>query len=244
MEVLAIIPARGGSKGLPNKNILHLINHPLIAYSIKAALDSSLITRTIVSTDSDEIAEVARNYGAEVPFIRPEEFAQDLSTDLDVFTHALKWLEENENYKPDFIVQLRPTSPIRKASLIDECILKLVNSNADSLRIVTPSPISPYKMWKIEDQSKPLIPLLTIEGVNEPYNEPRQRLPKTYWQIGTLDVIKAETLLSKKSMSGSNILPHIVSNVWAIDIDEIQSFVKAAEVIKSDNFVKFNDLFK
>ena len=241
MEVLAIIPARGGSKGLPNKNILQLINHPLIAYSIKAALDSSLITRTIVSTDSDAIADVARNYGAEVPFMRPDEFAKDLSTDLDVFTHALKWLKENEKYVPDFVVQLRPTSPIRKARLIDDCINKLICSNADSLRIVTPSPITPYKMWKIEDESQPLIPLLTLSGISEPFNEPRQSLPQTYWQIGTLDVIRTETILQKKSMSGNNILPHVVGNEWAIDIDEIQSFIKAGEVILSDNFVKFND---
>lgn len=241
MEILAIIPARGGSKGLPNKNILPLLNHPLISYSIKAALDSNLINRVIVSTDSNTIAEISIKYGAEVPFIRPDEFAQDLSTDLEVFTHAIKWLEENENYKPDVIVQLRPTSPIRKARLIDDCIIKLINSNADSLRIVTPSPITPYKMWKIEDESKPLIPLLTIEGVKEPFNEPRQRLPKTYWQIGTLDVIKTNIILDKKSMSGESILPHIVENEWAIDIDEIQSFIKAGEVILSDNFVKFDD---
>jgi CMP-N,N'-diacetyllegionaminic acid synthase len=241
MEVLAIIPARGGSKGLPNKNVLPLLSHPLISYSIKAALDSILIDRVIVSTDSLDIADIAKNYGAEVPFIRPDEFAQDLSTDFDVFSHALNWLEEKENYKPDLVVQLRPTSPIRKASLIDDCISKLMSSSADSLRIVTPSPITPYKMWKIEDESLPLIPLLTIDGINEPFNEPRQRLPQTFWQIGTLDVIKTETIISKKSMSGKNILPHIVGNEWAIDIDEMQSFIKAGEVILSDNFVKFND---
>jgi CMP-N,N'-diacetyllegionaminic acid synthase len=241
MEVLAIIPARGGSKGLPNKNILPLLNHPLISYSIKAALDSKLINRVIVSTDSPSIAEIAIKYGAEVPFVRPDEFAQDLSTDFEVFSHALNWLDNNENYRPDIVVQLRPTSPIRKSSLIDQCIIKLMSSAADSLRIVTPSPITPYKMWKIEDESHPLIPLLTIDGISEPFNEPRQRLPQTYWQIGTLDVIKTETILSKKSMSGKNILPHIVGNEWAIDIDEIQSFIKASEVILSDNFVKFND---
>lgn len=241
MEVLAIIPARGGSKGLPNKNILPLLNHPLISYSIKAALDSKLINRVIVSTDSPAIAEIAIKYGAEVPFVRPDEFAQDLSTDFEVFSHALNWLEDNENYKPDIVVQLRPTSPIRKASLIDDCISKLMSSLADSLRIVTPSPITPYKMWKIEDESKQLIPLLIVDGINEPFNEPRQRLPLTYWQIGTLDVIKTETILGMKSMCGKNILPYIVGNEWAIDIDEIQSFIRAGEVILSDNFVKFKD---
>lgn len=240
-EILAIIPARGGSKGLPNKNILPLLGHPLIAYSVKAALDSKLITRVIVSTDSEAIATVAAQYGAEIAFMRPAEFAQDLSTDLDVFEHALNWFDTNQNYKPDLVVQLRPTSPIRKAQLIDDCITKLINSDADSLRIITPSPITPYKMWRIEDESLPMIPLLSIAGTDEPYNEPRQRLPQTYWQIGTLDVIRPEVILNKKSMSGKVIMPHIVGNEWAIDIDDMSSFVKAADVILSDNFVKFND---
>lgn len=240
-EVLAIIPARGGSKGLPNKNILPLLGHPLIAYSIKAAQDAKLITRVMVSTDSQAIADVALKYGADVPFLRPAEFAQDLSTDLEVFVHALNWLKENENYSPDLVVQLRPTSPIRKADLIDECITKLTESDAESLRIVTPSPITPYKMWRIEDENQPMIPLLSVEGTDEPFNEPRQRLPKTFWQIGTLDVIRPEVILEKNSMSGKKIMPHIVGNEWAIDIDDMSSFVKAADVIVSDNFVKFND---
>lgn len=240
-EVLAIIPARGGSKGLPNKNILPLLGHPLIAYSIKAAIDSNLITKIIVTTDSQAIADVALQYGAEVPFLRPSEFAQDLSTDLDVFRHALNWLKENQNYNPDFVVQLRPTSPIRKAELIDNCIQKLADSTAESLRIVTPSPINPYKMWSIEDDNLPMIPLLTVDGIEEPYNEPRQRLPNTFWQIGTLDVIRPEVILEKNSMSGKIIIPHVIGNEWAIDIDEMSSFVKAADVIVSDNFVKFND---
>jgi N-acylneuraminate cytidylyltransferase len=173
--------------------------------------------------------------------MRPAEFAQDLSTDLYVFDHALNWFDTNQNYKPDLVVQLRPTSPIRKAQLIDDCITKLINSDADSLRIVTPSPITPYKMWRIEDESLPMIPLLSIAGTDEPYNEPRQRLPQTYWQIGTLDVIRPEVILNKKSMSGKVIMPHIVGNEWAIDIDDMSSFIKAADVILSDNFVKFND---
>lgn len=240
-EVIAIIPARGGSKGLTNKNILPLLGHPLIAYSIKAALDSKLITKVIVSTDSQTIADVAIQYGAEVPFLRPAKFAQDLSTDLDVFLHALNWLKEYQNYTPDFIVQLRPTSPIRKAELIDSCIIKLENSSAESLRIVTPSPITPYKMWRIESEDKPMLPLLAFEGTLEPFNEPRQSLPKTFWQIGTLDVIRPEVILEKKSMSGKNIIPYVVGNEWAVDIDDMSSFIKAAEVIISDNFIKFND---
>jgi CMP-N,N'-diacetyllegionaminic acid synthase len=240
-EVIAIIPARGGSKGLVNKNILLLLGHPLIAYSIKAALDSKLITKVIVSTDSQVIADVALKYGAEVPFLRPAELAQDLSTDLEVFLHALNWLKEYQNYTPDLVVQLRPTSPIRKAELIDSCIEKLVNSSAESLRIVTPSPITPYKLWRVIDENQTMIPLLSLDGIDEPYNQPRQSLPQTYWQIGTLDVIRPEVILEKKSMSGKNIIPYLVNIEYAIDIDDISSFYKAAEIIKSDLYVKFND---
>ncbi|MFA6702385.1 MAG: acylneuraminate cytidylyltransferase family protein [Dysgonamonadaceae bacterium] len=239
-DILAVIPARGGSKGLPNKNILPLAGHPLIAYSIEAALQSKTITRTIVSTDSEKIAEVARNYGAEVPFIRPAEFAQDMSTDFEVFAHVIQWLKDNENYVPEILVQLRPTSPVRNVSIIDECVLKLQQSDADSLRIVTPSPITPYKMWRVLEDGNSMQPLLPSEGVEEPYNQPRQKLPKTYWQIGFLDVIKINTILNG-SMSGKKMIPYVVPNEYAVDIDDLDSFVKAAKVIESSNeYVHFS----
>jgi N-acylneuraminate cytidylyltransferase len=241
MEILAIIPARGGSKGLKNKNILPLSGHPLIAYSIKAGLDSNRINRVIVSTDSKEIADVAKTYGAEIPFMRPAEFAQDMSTDMEVFIHALNELKENENYVPDIIVQLRPTSPVRFVNEIDFCIDKLIaNEAADSLRVVTPAPCNPYKMWIVNDSNEIMQPLLTLQNVKEPYNEPRQRLPKVYWQVGILDVIKMNTILEKKSLSGDVIVSHIVPNEFSIDIDDINSFTKAAEVISKNHCVKFD----
>ncbi len=239
MKILAIIPARGGSKGLKNKNILPLLGHPLIAYSIKAALDSEKINRVIVSTDSEEIADTARSYNAEVPFLRPAEFAQDMSTDMEVFIHALEWLKKNEEYVPDILVQLRPTSPVRLSNEIDICIDKLIASGADSLRIVTPAPFTPYKMWTINKDNEFMEPLLTLKDVKEPYNEPRQRLPKTYWQVGILDVIKTNTILEKKSLSGDKILSHIVPNEFSVDIDDMQSFKKAAEVISNNDCIKF-----
>ncbi len=116
-EILALIPARGGSKGIPRKNIRSFAGYPLIAWSIAAAKQSELVTRVIVSTDDEEIAAVARECGAETPFLRPAEFAQDNTTDLPVFEHALQWLEENEGYQPEIVVQLRPTSPIRPRGL-------------------------------------------------------------------------------------------------------------------------------
>ncbi len=112
-EILALIPARGGSKGIPHKNIRSFAGYPLIAWSIAAGLQANSVSRVLVSTDDEEIASVARDYGADAPFLRPSELAQDRTTDLPVFEHALKWLEDIEGYKPDIVIQLRPTSPIR-----------------------------------------------------------------------------------------------------------------------------------
>lgn len=241
-RVIAIIPARSGSKGLPKKNVLPLLGHPLIAYSIQASLACSYIDRTIVSTDSEEIATIARQYGAEVPFLRPAAFAHDLSTDIEVFIHALEWLQTHENYIPDLVVQLRPTSPIRFKKDIEKSIeLLATHPTADSLRVVTPSPITPYKMWIVKDPEKPMEPLLKLEGVKEPFNEPRQRLPQTYWQTGTLDIMRREAILDKRSMTGESILPFVIENKYAIDIDDLSSFEKAAKVIVESDCIKFND---
>jgi len=133
-EILALIPARGGSKGIPRKNIKVVAGKPLIAYSIEQALASRFITRTIVSTDDPEIAQVAREFGAKVPFMRPGEFAQDLSPDIDVFRHALKWLRDRDGYACDLVVHLRPTGPVRRVELIDQAIELILNDpEADSL---------------------------------------------------------------------------------------------------------------
>jgi N-acylneuraminate cytidylyltransferase len=231
-NVLAIVQARSGSKGLPNKNLLPLAGHPLIAYSIKAALATPSITRTIISTDSEKIADIAAQYGAEVPFIRPAEFAQDLSTDLDVFDHALRWFIEHENYRPDLVVQLRPTSPVRSVNHIEESIQRLWSTpEADSIRTITPSPITPYKMWVYDEAASTMKPLLNHPTLPEFYNEPRQKLPPVYWHIGNLDVIRPHVILEKKSMSGYPILPYVLPFDYAIDIDDLAGFRKAEETM-------------
>ena len=238
--ILALIPARGGSKGIPKKNILPLLGHPLIAYSIKAAQQSTLINRIIVSTDSDAIAKIALQYGAEVPFMRPSEFAEDMSVDFEVFDHALQWLSKNEDYHPDLVVQMRPTSPVRTVNIIDDCIAKLDSSDADSIRTVIPCPETPYKMWRISDENLPMTPLLTLENEPEPYNQPRQKLPQIFWHVGVLDVIRSTTIREKRSISGNKILPYIIDNEIAVDIDEMSSFEKATEIIsQSKKYVHF-----
>ncbi|MBX2894301.1 MAG: acylneuraminate cytidylyltransferase family protein [Cyclobacteriaceae bacterium] len=235
MEVLAVIPARGGSKGLVKKNTLPLAGHPLIAYSIQAAHDAKLVTRTIVNTDAEYIATAASEYNAEIPFMRPVELAGDFTTDLEVFIHALQWLKANENYIPDYVVQLRPTSPVRPIGIVDACIKRLMESDADSIRVVTKAPVTPYKMWRIENEHEAMIPLLELPGVHEPFNQPRQKLPEVFWQIGCLDVIRTSVISEQHSMSGKRILPYIVPYQFAVDIDDLESFKKAETVIAQEN---------
>ena len=220
-EVLAIIPARGGSKGIPRKNIKSFAGYPLIAYSIAAALQSELTTRVIVSTDDEEIAETARKWGAETPFMRPAELAADNTLDLPVFQHALTWLKENENYVPDIVVQLRPTSPARPRTLVDDAIRLLMDyPEADSVRGVVPADENPHKMWRVDPETGYMSGLLTVEGIDEPYNAPRQKLPPVYWQTGHIDAIRPErTFMAGNSMSGKKILPLFIDPQFTIDID-------------------------
>lgn len=220
LKVVAIIPARGGSKGIPRKNIRNFAGYPLLAYSIAAGLQAKLVSRTIVSTDDEEIAAVARQYGAETPFLRPAEFAQDKTIDLPVFQHALKWLADNEGYHADVVVQLRPTSPARPRDCVDTAIqILLDHPEADSVRGVVPAGENPFKMWKVDPASGEMHPLLTVEGVREAFNAPRQILPEVFWQTGHIDAIRTRAILEKNSMSGDVIMPLFIDPRYTIDID-------------------------
>lgn len=235
-EVLAIIPARGGSKGIPRKNIRNFAGYPLIAYSIAAGLQSERVTRVIVSTDDEEIASVARQFGAETPFLRPAELAQDQSTDLPLFEQALQWLRENEGYVPDAVVQLRPTSPIRPVSLVDDAVRMLLDTpDADCVRGVVSSGQNPYKMWQIDPDSGRMSPLLKVEGIAEPYNAPRQALPPAYWQTGHIDAIRTRTILEKHSLTGDVILPLIIDSRYTVDIDNLSDWARYEGVVYSAN---------
>ncbi len=218
LEVLAIVPARGGSRSIAGKNRRLLAGHSLLAYSVAAGLQSERATRVIVSTDDEEIADVARRYGAEVPFLRPPELALDATPDLPVFQHALQWLSDQESYRPDMVIQLRPTSPFRPPNCVDRAIAILEdNPEADSVRGVVPSGQNPYKMWRIGEDGR-LSPLL-MEDLNEAFNMPRQALPATYWQTGHVDAIRTETITQKGSMSGDTILPLVLDPAYTMDID-------------------------
>ena len=239
MDVLAVIPARAGSKSVPHKNIREIGGKPMLAHSIDHALASRYINRVIVSTDSEEYAAIAKEYGAEVPFLRPAEYATDTALDYDVFYHALTWLEEQEGYKPDIVVQLRPTYPIRNVGDIDNMIKLLIDHPAaDSVRSMSRAQEIPYKMWlrdesgegKAESEKEKssrtgtgtamgrVKPLMT--DISECYNMPRQELPVVYYQNACIDVFRPDVVLYKKSMSGDYILGYEMTENYDIDTEE------------------------
>lgn len=214
--VVAVIPARGGSKSIPRKNVRAFAGRPLIEWSIAAALAAESVDRVIVSTDDPAIRELAVACGAEAPFLRPAPLARDDTTDFPVIAHAIDWLSANDRYDTSTVVQLRPTSPVRPHGLIDEAVSRLESEpGADSLRAVTPAGQNPYKMWR--KNGAVLSPLLTLEGP-EPFNMPRQRLPETFWQTGHIDVIRRETI-RHGTLTGRRIAPQIVEPQFAVDLD-------------------------
>ncbi len=226
-HILALIPARGGSKGIPRKNIKDFAGYPLIAWSIAAGLQAHTVNRIIVSTDDEEIASMSRAWGAETPFMRPAELAQDRTTDLPVFEHALKWLEDIEGYKPDIVIQLRPTSPIRPKDCVDSAVKILTeHADADCVRGVVTAGQNPYKMWRFNGYDKPMNPLLEVEGIAEPYNAPRQILPPTYWQTGHIDVIRTSTITRKFSLTGNTVYPLVIDPRYTVDIDTPADWAK------------------
>jgi len=228
LEVLALIPARGGSKGIPRKNVIMVGGRPLIAYSIQQARDSRHITRTVVSTDDEEIAQVARERGAEVPFMRPAEYSQDLSPDIDAFRHALSWLEENEGYRPKLVVHLRPTGPIRRVELIDQAIEHMLDHpEADSLRSISWPTQTPYKMWRIENGN--LERLLHVDGLPDACSMARQMLPEVFWQNGYVDIIRPRTILDHGMMTGDRVLPFVINDpIYELDYPESIPGLEAA----------------
>jgi N-acylneuraminate cytidylyltransferase len=226
--VMAVVPARGGSKGLPGKNLRLLGGVPLVAHAIRQAAAAVTVDRVVVSTDSPEIAEVARAEGAEVPFLRPAALATDTATDLAVFDHLLRFLAEAEGDLPELLVQVRATSPIRRPQVIDLAVRKmLARPDATSLRSVSPAPFSPYKMWHVGDDSR-LSQVAPVPGMKDPYDQPRQALPPAFAQDGLVDVIRSRTILDDQSMAGSTILG-LLHPERAIDIDSLDDLRLAEE---------------
>ena len=230
-KIIAIIPAKSISKSLKNKNLRLINNKPLIYYSINTAIKSKLIDRVICSTDSKIIKKVAQKYGAEVPFYRPKKYCTDKATDFEVFSHALNWLYKNQGYKPELIVHLRPTSPLRSVEDLDKMIKLLIkNPSVDSARSVSLSIRTPYKMWKI-DKNGFLKSIISNYNKKEFYNQPRQTLPTSYDHNANIDIIRANTILKKKSMSGKKILPFVQKKI-IVDIDEYKDLIFTRKLMK------------
>lgn len=236
-QILCIIPARSGSKGIIHKNIKNFKGKPLLSWCISQAQESKYLSsmRIILSSDSEEYCKIAKEYGAEVPFLRPSEISQDYSTDLECFQHAVEWLKKNEDYYPDIILQLRPTQPCRKVKDIDACLEIFLNNydDYDSLRSVVEYEKSPYKMYTLsKNENKPLLqPLYTeVNGIDEPYNQCRQYLPKTYLHQGYIDIFKTDLLLKNK-ISGTRIYPYVMDKKDTIDIDSIDDWKKAEDYL-------------
>jgi CMP-N,N'-diacetyllegionaminic acid synthase len=215
MSVTALITARQGSKGLPGKNSRLLGGHPLIAYSICAARQCTSIDRVIVSTDSEDIAAIGRAYGAAVPFIRPRELAQDDSPDLGVVMHALQWLKR-EDAVPEFIVHLRPTTPLRDPLIVDKGVELLVDTpSASALRSVHEAAESPFK-WFLMRPDACLIPFRAGDGSD--YSAvPRQLVPKVFIPNGYVDVLRVAYIDQHQDLHGSSILGFITPPVTEID---------------------------
>tara|TARA_B100001964_G_C14229002_1_gene599095 strand:- start:1573 stop:2277 length:705 start_codon:yes stop_codon:yes gene_type:complete len=204
-NIVALIPARGGSKGIKNKNIIKIKKKPLIYYSINIAKKIDIIDEVFVSTDSLKIREISKLYGAKVPFMRPKEFSKDNSTDLQVFSHFYKWYKNHYKKEIDIIIHLRATTPFRKKDTLIKAIKTFEkNKTYSSLRSFSKSNFSPFKTWvKNKNTAKPLFKL-KING-KEIHSLGRQFLPKTYKHVGYVDIIRPKLTLKSNSMIGKKV---------------------------------------
>lgn len=236
-DVLALIPARGGSKSVPRKNLLKLCGKPLLAYSIEHAQKAKTVTRIVVSTEDAETKRVALDCGAEV-LDRPAEYAQDTSPDIDVFTHALKMLYPNRRDYPSVIVHLLPTCPVRRDGDIDQCVTMLLKEpRADSLRSVSPAEQTPYKMWLRECEF--IIPFthaggVNAKGVREGHSLPRQLLPQVWHQNGYIYLVRPETVMFQRSMVGHVTLPFYM-NYKPLELDYPESIPALEAAIRAQS---------
>ncbi len=229
---IAIIPARGGSKSIPRKNLQNLVGVPLIAYSIDCAIRSELVDEVYVSTEDPEIAEISCSYGAKV-IIRPESMASDTSRDNELLSHAIEYVFSELSEESLFIF-LRPSHPLRNPETIDKAIT-IFNENYqyDSLRSMKLSTEIPYKMWVINNDGS-AVPVIesAYNGVTNPSNAPRQLLPQTYYQDGYVDVFPFKTITKFGNTAGKKILPFII-NEFSHDIDTFHDLELISDKLKN-----------
>lgn len=230
LRALGIVPARGGSKSVPRKNLYPLGGKPLIAWTIVTAGRAKTLDRLIVSTDDAEIADVARRYGGEVPFLRPPEIAADDTPDLPVFQHALATLREAEGYVPDAVVHLRPTQPLRTAEEIDAAVTLLDRTGADCVKSVRPVAEHPFKMYRLVGDR--LVPYLGGEERRRRGPDvPRQGLEPLFLSAGVVDVIRRDTI-EAGSTEGRTVVPYFTDPTRYVNLDAPRDFEIAEALLR------------
>ena len=233
MEILAIIPARKNSKGIKNKNITKISEIPLIEYTMNAAKKSKKITRLIVSTDSQEIIKIAKKSKIEVPFLRPKKFSLSNSPTSDVITHTLDFFKKNENYSPDIVIILQPTSPLRDPSNIDKSIDVLIKSKSSSVLGVFPMKQNPFIAFTLNKNNH----LIPYEKDFTNYFQ-RQKLPTFYYPSGSLYTFWTKTFLKYGNYYGKKIKPLLVSKEESIDVDDSFDLFLVQLILKNWNSYK------
>ena len=237
--IYALIPARGGSKSIPKKNIYNLGGYPLIAYSIAAAKMARKIDRIIVTTDSEEIADIAKKFGAEVPFLRPAEISGDTATDREFVIHALIWFKKNEGKIPDYLVHLRPIAPLREPRKIDDAIETITKQpRATCLRSGHKTDTIPQKCFGLENGF--FVGLFPLEKRPDYHGLPRQMFPPTYKPNGYVDILKSSFVLKNPVIHGPKILAFLTPNTGDIDNWDDLEYVK--NLLGSQRFRVYNYL--
>jgi N-acylneuraminate cytidylyltransferase/CMP-N,N'-diacetyllegionaminic acid synthase len=219
MKLLAIIPARGGSKGIPHKNIAPVGGKPLIAWTIEAALTSGFVERCVVSTDDEQIAVAAMNVGADVPFLRPEKLARDDTPGIEPVLHAVQWLDEHEGYQPDYVMLLQPTSPLRSAKDIKAAIDLADVNNADSVISICEVSYHPYWTMRLsEDCTLVNFLEMNLDSLLDKYPR-RQDLPPAYAENGAIYLVRRSVLLEHRSLYGKRMYGYVMPSERSLDLD-------------------------
>lgn len=232
MKILGLIPARGGSKGIPGKNIKSLAGKPLLAYTFDSAKNSTLLSKIILSSDDPDIIRVAQQIGLETPFVRPSDLASDISPTLPVIIHALRFFEE-KGKKYDAVCLLQATNPFRRKGMIDEAIQKFIDADADALVSVLPVPHEFNPHWIFEPNSEGLLSIATGEKTIIPR---RQDLPPAYFRDGAIYITKAKVLLEKHSLYGEKLAYILGDESRYVNLDTMRDWEKAEELVKKLHF--------
>ena len=235
-KIFALIPARSGSKGVPNKNIRKLGGHSLIKWAINVCKKSALIDDIYFSSDSENYCKEAIRFGAKAPFLRPKEISGDSSSDYEMVNHALSWFEQNAEL-PRLIVHIRPTSPLRDPLVIDQAITTfLENPNRTALRSIHEMSESAYKSFEISQEDK-LVSFFEKKNDLDSSNKPRQMFPKTYAANGYVDILSTDHIIKNKTIHGNNVLPFITSKLVEVDSEDDFSYLSYI-IAENQNIIK------